>query len=202
MIMQRAGVKNGLFRQPLMLAMALLVMGLSGCGILEPVESVKLCDQLCDRRQLSADMDYWEQDGSTARFYGWLETLSDEQCEWIREDRADRIRSPQTPDDQLRQAIILARSRDRPEDLATADTLVEYYLDHGDPASDTYAFALLLRTSLRGRISGDRLRSQQQVKLGALEAQLEQENSARERLERQLERLKQIEESLLGSNTP
>ena len=202
MIMQQGGVNIGVFRQPLMLATALLVMGLGGCGILEPVNSVKLCDQLCDRRQLATDMDYWEQGGSTAAFYGWLETLSDEQCYWIREDRADRARSPLTPDDQLRQAILLARSRDRPEDLATADTLVADYLEHGDPGSDSYAFALLLRTSLRGRIGENQLRSQQQVKLDALETQLEQEKSAREQLERQLERLKQIEESLLGSNTP
>ena len=183
---------------------ALLVFALGGCGILEPLNTVQHCNRDCDRHQLGEDMVYWEHHDNPARFYSWLETLSKEQVAWLKEDWADpavQNGSSLPAGALLLPAIVIALGPAGSADLGTASGLVGNYLDQADPATGSYAFALLLQSSLSNAITGEQQQNEQHARLIALEGQLGREIAAREALESQLKRLKQIESSLTGDRS-
>jgi hypothetical protein len=185
------------------MALTVLAWGLSACGSLDPVTAPDLCDHGCSRDQFYGVLEFWEREENAIRFYGWLKTLGNEQLGWIREDGSNPLSTrgnSLAPGDHLRRSIVLFDNPDNWGDLDTAGTLVDYYLGNAVPDTDEYSFALLLQTAISDSVKERETLDQQRLALEEMESQAGDERAARQTLEYQLERLKQIEESLLGSN--
>jgi hypothetical protein len=182
-------------------ALTITAISLFGCNTLQPPTDHSLCSKDCDRGHVSADVDYWNSSRSTIRFYAWLRTLEDDQLVWVREEMPT-IHGHSNDIDRLRTGIVLAMSHDNVNELHAADVILKDYLADAGNDTEDYAFAQLFEESVAQVLAahGDTVQLAEDIE--SLELELEQEKKSRLQLQDQLNRLKQIEESLLGSTTP
>lgn len=105
----------------------------------------------------------------------------------------------QSPESSLREAIVLSLGSDDTTVLQGAARRVDTYLKNAVFSTENYAFALLVQSALSNRINAHQRGQFQVSEISELKQELKEEQDARAHVEEQLDRLKQIEESLLGS---